>query len=109
MPKKPNHAGKMQEYVPAGNGDASGEYGDSGGSNKHFKAFKKPKSVKPLKAKEKIKKTLDDDLKKAYQKYGNDEDSILDELRANQKDYNISNSDLQAVVEAYVLMAGLNK
>lgn len=49
MPKKPNHAGQMQEQVPAGNGDASGEYGDSGGSNKHFTAFKQPKKVKPLK------------------------------------------------------------
>jgi len=49
MPKKPNSHGDMQEYVPAGNGDASGEYGDSEGSNKHFTAFKKPKSIKPLK------------------------------------------------------------
>lgn len=26
MPKKPNHAGQMQNYVPKGNGDASGDY-----------------------------------------------------------------------------------
>ena len=33
----------MQNYVPAGNGDASGEYGDNEtGSNKHFTNFKKP-------------------------------------------------------------------
>lgn len=43
MPQKLNSAGKMQNYVPAGNGDASGEYGDNAtGSNKHFKVFKKP-------------------------------------------------------------------
>lgn len=42
MPQKPNKAGQMQNYVPAGNGDASGEYGDNAtGSNKHFKAFGK--------------------------------------------------------------------
>lgn len=41
MPKKPNAHG-MQEYVPAGNGDASGEYADGEGKNKGFKAFKKP-------------------------------------------------------------------
>ena len=41
MPKKPNAHG-MQEYVPAGNGDASGEYADGEGSNRHFAAFKKP-------------------------------------------------------------------
>jgi len=49
VPKKPNSHGDMQEYVPAGNGDASGEYGNSEGSNKHFTAFKKPKTIKPLK------------------------------------------------------------
>ena len=43
MPTKPNHSGQQQEYVPAGNGDASGEYADNAtGSNVHFKSFKKP-------------------------------------------------------------------
>lgn len=43
MPTKPNRAGQQQNYVPKGNGDASGEYGDNAtGSNKHFTAFKKP-------------------------------------------------------------------
>lgn len=38
MPKKINHAGQMQNYVPKGNGDASGEYGDDAtGSNIHYK------------------------------------------------------------------------
>lgn len=39
MPKKMNSAGQMQNYVPKGNGDASGEYGDNAtGSNIHYKA-----------------------------------------------------------------------
>ena len=43
MPTKRNRAGQQQNYVPKGNGDASGEYGDNAtGSNKHFTAFKKP-------------------------------------------------------------------
>ncbi len=46
MPKKPNGAGGMQEYIPAGNGDASGEYGNSKGENKHFSTFKKGSSAK---------------------------------------------------------------
>ena len=46
MPTKLNSAGKQQNYVPAGNGDASGEYGDNAsGSNKHFQSFKKPMGV----------------------------------------------------------------
>lgn len=42
MPKKLNGAGGMQEYVPAGNGDASGEYADAEGGNRHFSIFKQP-------------------------------------------------------------------
>lgn len=43
MPTKPNHAGYDQEYVPAGNGDASGEYADNvTGSNAHYKSGKTP-------------------------------------------------------------------
>lgn len=37
MATKLNKAGQQQPYVPAGNGDASGEYGDNKtGSNKHW-------------------------------------------------------------------------
>lgn len=45
MPTKRNRAGEQQNYVEAGHGDASGEYGDNAtGSNKHiqFTEFKKP-------------------------------------------------------------------
>jgi len=41
MPTKLNKAGQQQEYVPAGNGDASGEYGNESGSNRHFQNFHK--------------------------------------------------------------------
>lgn len=47
MPTKPNSAGEQQNYVPSGNGDASGEYGDKAtGSNKHFANFKAPEPIK---------------------------------------------------------------
>ena len=46
MPTKPNRAGKPQNYVPAGNGDASGEYGNHSGSNKHFTNFSKDSGEK---------------------------------------------------------------
>ena len=36
MPKKPNSHGDLQNYVPPGNGDASGEYADGEGSNIHY-------------------------------------------------------------------------
>ena len=53
MPTKPNKAGQQQNYVPAGNGDASGEYGDNeSGSNIHFTNFKKPEeSIKETESK----------------------------------------------------------
>lgn len=42
MPKKPNRWKQPQNYVPKGNGDASGEYANDGGSNVHFTSFAKP-------------------------------------------------------------------
>ena len=53
MPQKPNRSGQLQNYVPAGNGDASGEYGDNeSGSNVHFKVFKRPEDSTPVKSNE---------------------------------------------------------
>ena len=47
MPKKLNSAGQMQNYVPEGNGDASGEYGDNAsGSNVHYKTEGSEKTEK---------------------------------------------------------------
>ena len=51
MPTKPNRAGKQQEYIPEGNGDASGEYSDGGGYNIHRPNPAKkevPKENKPI-------------------------------------------------------------
>lgn len=45
MPKKLNKGGNQQEYIPAGNGDESGEYADDSGSNKHFTSFKQPEQT----------------------------------------------------------------
>lgn len=44
MPTKRNGSGGQQEYIPAGNGDPSGEYSNSEGSNRHFTSFEKPKT-----------------------------------------------------------------
>ena len=53
MPKKPNKAGNLQNYVPQGNGDASGEYADDQtGSNIHFTNFQKPDTEKQKKLKD---------------------------------------------------------
>lgn len=44
MPQKLNKAGQMQDYIPKGNGDASGEYGTSNGTNKNFTTSDKNKA-----------------------------------------------------------------
>jgi hypothetical protein len=110
MPRKLNSAKQMQNYVPAGNGDASGEYADNAtGSNKHFKAFYKSQVngeitgsngnetlVKHSDTYSKIKKALDDkqeallnnsfeDMVMAYAEKGNlieDEANELLKLQA---------------------------
>lgn len=41
MPTKLNKGGAQQNYVPSGNGDASGEYTNEAGANRNFKTFKK--------------------------------------------------------------------
>lgn len=42
MPTKRNHAGNQQPYIPAGNGDPSGEYGDNAtGGNVHIRIERK--------------------------------------------------------------------
>ena len=47
MPTKLNKGGEQQEYVPAGNGDPSGEYTNQAGGNKNFKTFKKQDGEAP--------------------------------------------------------------
>lgn len=47
MPTKPNYGGQQQPYVPAGNGDPSGEYADQAGGNVNYftKSFHQPGSA----------------------------------------------------------------
>lgn len=64
MPKKKNKAGQDQNYVPAGNGDASGEYADNEtGSNRNFANFKAPDNNEEIV--EEVKK----DEKKYYENF----------------------------------------
>ena len=64
MPQKPNRSGQLQNYVPAGNGDASGEYGDNeSGSNKHFTSFKRPDEKQETTEKETIVETPKEETK----------------------------------------------
>ena len=73
MPTKPNRAGNQQNYVPAGNGDASGEYGDNAtGSNIHFVNFKKPDDSS----------TKTDEQNQQFQKFGKEEQP---EIKKEQK------------------------
>ncbi|MCK9576058.1 MAG: hypothetical protein M0R51_09040, partial [Clostridia bacterium] len=44
MPKKQNGSGGLQEYVPAGHGDKSGEFLAENGSHEKFKKFERPLS-----------------------------------------------------------------
>lgn len=63
MPTKPNRAGEQQNYVPAGNGDASGEYGDNAtGSNVNYST----KNQNKLDVKQLRKKALDMGLSLKY-------------------------------------------
>ena len=48
MATKPNRAGQQQPYVPAGNGDASGEYADGeSGSNVHYSSPEREREKTP--------------------------------------------------------------
>ena len=99
MPKKPNGSGGMQEYIPAGNGDASGEYGNSKGENKHFSSFKKGSSAKGTSTKTdksqkgKTKKTqsVQRDSKGRVQSIKNGKESIIYPENRDKflKDYNL--------------------
>ena len=109
MPTKPNKAGQQQNYVPQGNGDASGEYADNqSGSNKHFTNFQQPESKpqangettdvgakfgigggteetnkKKLKERLQFGDTIEENLKRDYKRYldyGLSRDSIKERL-----------------------------
>lgn len=79
MPTKLNRAGQEQNYVPAGNGDASGEYGDNAtGSNIHFVNFKKPDKPSEI-----IKELKDFDERQ--NKISKEQRTLLDTKRTNKK------------------------
>lgn len=113
MPTKSDRWGNQQNYVPAGNGTASGEYADNeAGENKHFTNFQKPKTLnkdikvdiktddtqknnKPLKNREDNIKFVEEhstfkknDKEKINQIINNADDKIIDSLNiAYQKGY----------------------
>ena len=78
MPKKPNRAAQLQNYVPAGNGDASGEYADEEtGSNIHFTNFKKPDGTDGYKIEDFDKSIVEglDEIEESF-----DEKKLVDDL-----------------------------
>lgn len=101
MPTKVNGSGGQQEYVPAGNGDASGEYGDSQGSNVHFKSFAKPnleKSENVFKGKILSNIIIDENLaKKANDNFSQrkyEENSKTNDFVLEMKNFEDENKDL---------------
>ncbi len=113
MPQKLNKAGKMQDYIPKGNGDASGEYGTSNGTNKNYTTSEKKtskanvitenKSVvvenkgKKLTPREKIKKAIEFDKKEKYDEANKLIDEAVEEYGMNAKE----KEDFYDVVASY--------
>ena len=98
MPTKPNHSGQQQEYVPAGNGDASGEYADNAtGSNIHFKSFKKPENdtSKGTQSKTKLPKENKDKKEKK------DQPSKSHIQDAEKKIKNILSEDMEITLDGF--------
>ena len=106
MPQKLNKAGKMQDYIPKGNGDASGEYGTSNGTNKNFTTSDKKKTEANVitenksvvvgdKKNNEIKKQQEryltpDEYKKVVEKakeLGKKTDDVVDEIYSLQDKY----------------------
>lgn len=75
MPQKLNKAGKMQDYIPKGNGDASGEYGTSNGTNKNFTTADKKKTEANVITENKSVVVGNDEIKKLQDKYGFSEET----------------------------------
>lgn len=95
MPKKINHAGRMQNYVPKGNGDASGEYGDDAtGSNIHYKTQGEEGGgisivSKPPKAKKKEDDPFIKGLKKGFEEESKNSSASFNEEEAKAKHFGI--------------------
>lgn len=105
MPTKPNRAGEQQNYVPPGNGDASGEYGDNAtGSNKHFTAFAKPKKESRIKELDKNKLKQIGKYVNYYDKNKNNQEFIKD-FRYYTGSFgdlsNFTDEDLENIIEEF--------
>lgn len=105
MPTKPNRAGEQQNYVPPGNGDASGEYGDNAtGSNKHFTAFAKPKKESRIKELDKNKLKQIGKYVNYYDKNKSNKDFIED-FRYYTGSFgdlsNFTDEDLENIIEEF--------
>lgn len=105
MPTKPNRAGEQQNYVPPGNGDASGEYGDNAtGSNKHFTAFAKPKKESRIKELDKNKLKQIGTYVNYYDKNKSNKDFIED-FRYYTGSFgdlsNFTDEDLENIIEEF--------
>lgn len=107
MPKKPNSSGELQEYVPAGNGDASGEYGDADGNNRHFTSWKNPHTEesgiavvageKPAEV-----ETKQDEFAEYLQKNHND-----DFRKRVERDYNAGSAEHKALINTAISKYGV--
>lgn len=127
MPQKLNKAGKMQDYIPKGNGDASGEYGTSNGTNKNFTTSDKKKETKAnvitenksvvVENKGKTKLSyVDDVLKKLPKDLDDDEldEAIKDELNdsvwyEDNNSENITEKEFNEMVKEIKNKYGKNK
>lgn len=105
MPTKPNRAGEQQNYVPAGNVDASGEYGDNAtGSNKHFTTFSKPKKESRIKELDKNKLKQIGKYVNYYDKNKSNKD-FIDDIRYYTGSFgdlsNFTDEDLENIIEEF--------
>lgn len=88
MPQKLNKAGKMQDYIPAGNGDPSGEYGTSKGTNKNFTASDKKSKANVITENKSI--VVGDNKKSESKKdYTIKKESIYDKKNDKNFDYDV--------------------
>lgn len=117
MPTKRNKAGQQQNYVPAGHGDASGEYGDNAtGSNIHikFENFKKPEPPKETRSKELSAKQIKEIGNYVISRKGflDADSTYIDRLIRNLRYYNgsfgdlsgFSDEELKAIVEEFATL-----
>ena len=86
MPTKPNRAGQQQNYVPQGNGDASGEYADhASGSNIHFTNFKKPDGDKIVGGSGKTENNITEDETKGLKKFAKPDNDGTNDIKTIRK------------------------